>query len=485
LKTTPMSHQVIGREKLADHPIFMLACEQGTGKTWMLLADAEDRFVTEEIEAVFVLAPKGVHTNWVRREIIAHLEQPHQSAYYLAGGGKRRAAAIANLFKPQEDGRKLRVLTMNIDAINFKEGYQLAEKFLRTFKCVAIVDESSRIKNPNAERTRRAIRLGAYAKIRRVASGTPITNSPIDIFAQFEFLKPGLLGTTSYRAFVAEYAQLLPPDHHLMQSIAKKTRHTPQIVARDYKGKPIWRNLDKLQRLIDPYIYRVLKKDCLDLPEKIYQTFYFELSASQRRVYDRMQEEMQLEIIEGKIDTFNALTKLGKLRQITSGFVMTAAGTHLMHDNPRMDALIELLQDVEGQFIVWAVYREEIAQIAAAFAANGIEAVEYHGGVSNSHREYAVDAFQKGEVRAFIGQPHSGGIGLTLTAATTAIYYSNDFSLEARLQSEDRCHRIGTTEHVVYIDLVAADTIDEQIATSLQRKQDVASTILDGVRNER
>jgi SNF2 family DNA or RNA helicase len=477
MKTTPMMHQLTGTARLASNDKFLLACEQGTGKTWMLLADAEQRFLRNEIDAVFVLAPKGVHTNWVRREIPAHLGVPFMAANYLAGGGKKRAAAIERLFQP-DDERTLRILTMNIEAINFKEGYSLAARFLKTFRCAMVIDESSRIKNPSAERTKRAIRLGELASVKRIATGTPITNSPVDAFAQFEFLAPGLLGTTSYRAFVAEYAHILPPTHPLMTRIAAKARFAPQIVAKDRNGAPMWRNLDKLNGIMSPLMFRVLKSECLDLPEKIYQTQFFELTPAQRALYTRADEEMNLEMADGNIDTFTALTKLGKLRQITSGFVIHEGVPRLIDDNPRLEALMELIDGLEGQFIIWAHYVEEISHISAALAAANINFVEYHGSVGTKAREAAVDSFQKGEAIAFVGQPQSGGIGLTLTAATTVIYYSNDFSLEQRLQSEDRAHRIGTTEHVVYIDIAAADTIDEQIATALQMKQDVAATIL-------
>jgi SNF2 family DNA or RNA helicase len=131
---------------------------------------------------------------------------------------------------------------------------------------------------------------------------------------------------------------------------------------------------------------------------------------------------------------------------------------------------------------VWARFKEDLRAIAQAFADEGMKVVEYHGDVNDRMREIAVDTFQNGDADVFVGQPQSGGIGLTLTAAETVIYYSNDFNLETRLQSEDRAHRIGTRRNVVYVDLIATDTIDESIALALQRKSDLAAAVLGDIR---
>lgn len=391
-----------------------------------------------------------------------------------------------------EPGEKLAVLAMNIDGINTPHGYSFAAKFLKHFRTMMVIDESQRIKNIDAKRTAKAIKLGKLAASRRIASGTLIADrGPLDTFAQFEFLAPGagLLGTNSYRAFAAEYAELLKADHPVMQEIKRRAdrrkpgmgKHTnPPLIKKDELGRPIYRNLEKLQRLMSPYTFRVLKRDCLDLPEKIYQTQYFDLTPAQQRVYEHIKENKRYMRDDGEIDAFTALTVLNKLRQVTSGFIMVEGeATELKESGPRLDALEEVVQDTDGKVIVWASFREEIRQIAERLAAYGC--VQYHGGVGPKDREAAIEAFQEGEARVFIANPAAGGVGLTLTAANTAIYYSCSFSLEDRLQSEDRCHRIGTHEPVVYIDLVARDTVDERIAAALQAKEGVATQILEGL----
>lgn len=217
------------------------------------------------------------------------------------------------------------------------------------------------------------------------------------------------------------------------------------------------------------------------MPEKIYKQHPFEMTAEQSRAYEMLSEQLRVRLEDGEEAVVSALASLVKLQQITSGFVIPPGGgdpIYVGEKSPRLAALVELVEDLNGQFIVWARFREELSHIAAALRKAGLRVAEYHGGVNAADREAAVDGFQRGEIDVFVGQPQSGGIGLTLTRAETVIYYSNDFNLETRLQSEDRAHRIGTKHHVVYIDLVAQDTIDEGIARALQRKTDVAANVL-------
>jgi SNF2 family DNA or RNA helicase len=211
---------------------------------------------------------------------------------------------------------------------------------------------------------------------------------------------------------------------------------------------------------------------------------YFDLPPKLRAAYSLMEDELRIELETGELETVHALSKLTRLQQITSGFVtLPGRDTPMIlpaNENPRLKALMQVVPDIQGQFIIWAHFKEELRQIAEAFAEAGITAVEYHGGVGTAARDEAIDDFQKGRVRAFIGQAQAGGTGITLTAAETAVYLSNSFNNGVRVQSEDRCHRIGTRGTVVYIDIAAVDTVDEAITRALQRKSSVAAAILDG-----
>lgn len=490
MKTKPMAHQEAALEKMAGRRAFALFMEQGTGKTWTLLADAERLYSRGEIDALFVVAPKGVHTNWINREIPTHMEGNIIARAWTKGGGQRARRKLEELFQPRDEGGvpPLRVFAINFDALLTKDGWEFAQRFVRSTRAMGVVDESSRIKNPSAKRTLRLHQLRHDLVYARIATGTPITKSPIDVFSQMEWLESGLLGTTSYRAFVAEYSELMSMDDPMMKRLVARNPRAAyaQIVAKDEAtGQPRWRNLEKLQRLLEPHSFRVLKRDCLDLPEKIYKVHPFELTPKQRAVYQHLDDELRI-VIEDEERPVERLAAIVKLQQITSGFVMpprTADNpapelVYIPDANPRLDALEDLLEDVEGSVIIWARFREELAAISRALTKAGITHVQYHGGVGEAEREAAVDDFQRGAARVFLGQPQAGGIGLTLTAAETVIYFSNDFNLETRLQSEDRAHRIGTRRNVVYIDLVAEGTIDEEIARSLQHKESVAAKVL-------
>ena len=510
MKTTGMSQQLEALRRMEGKDGYALFMEQGTGKTWTLLADAEREFESNIISALVVIAPKGVHVNWIRREIPAHLSVPVIGRVWRSGMGKGKRKAMDDLFKwNSPDGTKtLRVLTMNFDALLTKDGFAFVEKFLKTYASHLDIDESSRIKTPTASRTIACMRLRPLARRRRIATGTPITKQPADVFPQMEFLEEGTLGTTSYRAFVAEYADLVPMKqaaetqkklraglpctpvelaalNSVDWAMKKRMERDPrlayaQIPRRDEKGRPVWRNLEKLKALLEPHSYRVLKRDCLDLPEKIYKTHYFSLSPAQEKAYGLMEEELRIELMSGEVEPVHALAALVKLQQITSGFVVPRDRIpfYVGEDNPRLAALVDLLEDIEGKVLIWARFTEEIRAIRETLKEKGYEVVEYHGAVKDADREAAVDAIQTGTARIFLGQAQAGGIGLTLTAAETSIYYSNDFNRETRAQSEDRNHRIGTKNNVVYIDLVAEDTIDESIARSHQAKADMAAEIL-------
>lgn len=528
MKTKPMKHQNKGLTLLMQHDKFYgLGCEQGTGKTWMFLAEAEKRCAAGEIDALVVVAPNGVHTNWTRREAPTHLEIALDSYAWVSGPNQTQQREMERILQPKRIKGDLLLFSINIDAVNTKLGFEYLKSILRTYRCLVVVDESSRIKSLKASRTEAMINLAPFCEIRRIGSGTMMPNGPPDLFSQFEFLSPGagLLGTKSFRAFVTEFAEVEPDTGGVMRHIMTKKFgeakmaelkrdwdklseamqkkvpfmeyaagrlgkrwRPPQIIKKDImNGMPMWKNLDKLQKMIKPHVYRVLKKDCLDLPPKIYQTYSFRLPPKQMALYRLTEDKLRYERDTGEIDTFTALTKIVKLRQIVSNFIMLdGEATKLMEDNSRLDLLREVLEDVDGQFIIWASFNEEIDQIVALLKKMEISCVQYHGRISKKEREVAIDVFQSGQARGFVGNRQAGGIGLTLTNAITTIGYSNDYNAETRWQSEDRNHRIGTKEvveaagakGVLYIDLVAEDTIDERIVVAQQHKEKTASAVL-------
>jgi SNF2 family DNA or RNA helicase len=492
-----MAHQLEGVRRSAGKRYFAYFMEQGTGKSWTLLADAERHYAMGKINALFILAPNGVHTNWVLREIDKHLDCPNIKRAWRAGMSKSKRAKMDDLMTWRAKGaaEPLRILTMAWESIQSKDAFEFALSFMQSTRCMFAWDESQYGKNGKAERTKHAMRLRPHSVARRLLSGSPF-DKPWDIFSQAEFLEEGLLGTSSFRAFCSEYAVLADwknpvtdSDWAMKKQVAKNPRmaHAIIVAKDDTTGLPMYRNLDKLNKLIEPWSYRVLKKDCLDLPEKIYQQVFFDLSTKQRAAYQLMEDEFRIRLEDGSVTPVSALASLVKLQQITSGYVVVPGREDLLYvdeKNPRLEALMTSVEPFAGRkkFIVWARFREEIAAIAARLRKEGLRVVEYHGGISAKDREAAIDELQEGAADAIVMNQQAGGTGLTLTAAAYAIYYSNYYSLLRRIQSEDRNHRIGTEKFakdgVVYIDLIAEDTIDSGIALALQQKADLAATIL-------
>lgn len=480
-KTKPFAHQLEAFNISKDREAYALLFEMGAGKSKPTVDTAAYLYSCGRINSVLLVAPNGVHSKWLREDF--PLSIPDHIEYHGAvweAGNKKAERACEDLFKP---GPHLRVLCMNVEAFSTKRGAEFAKSFLLATDCMMVVDESSRIKNPSAKRTETICKLGDKAKYRRILSGTAVTNSPFDLYGQFMFLDTSILGQ-SYYAFKAEYAEMLPKDSPLVQGIMRKNnlRFAPQMEAKDETGKVKYKNLEKLKALIAPHSMRVEKKDVLDLPEKLYQTRYFKLPASHMKAYVQLRDKLKLDFGGGEKTTImHKLTLLLRLQQLTSGYLPTDSGAMARlypdpKDNPRVELLLDTLEDLNGQTIIWCRFIEEIELIGKLL---GNDAVLYYGAVSNDMRKEAVDMFQAGTKKYFVGNAATGGIGLNLTAAQNVIYYSNTFSYEDRKQSEDRAHRIGQRNDVNYFDFVAEETVDSIIIRALRNKGDVADFMMD------
>ena len=505
-KTTPFKHQLDCLNRFGRKKAFALNSEMGTGKTFIVVNNIADLWEAGEVDAVLVFAPNGVHTNWTNLELPKHMPDwvNWRSAAWDSNAGVTKQRIFDQIFETK-DPKQLRIMTMNWEGLQHKRSFEAAMRFCCSAKRLMIVgDESQHIKNPTSARTKNLFKLRNLSEWRRTMSGTPISQGPFDAFSQYSFLSPRILGTTSYYSFKAEYAEMQPKTLvHINKAGVKTTypnplikkvmeragnNRVPQIVERDDDGLPKYKNLEKLQRLIEPHTFRVLKSECLDLPKKIYKSAFFQLTTAQQKAYDKARDECRL-VYENEETPFTKLTAVTKLAQITSGYFLHPDAdepVRIPGDNPKLELLVDRVRSIIDQgskVIVWARYHVEIADIVAALnKANApgekpIKVVQYHGKVKTDDREIAKNSFQEGEANVFVGQQQAGGTGITLTAASYVIYYSNTFSLTDRLQSEDRAHRIGQTEDVVYLNLLAENTIDVNILNCLTNKKDVADII--------
>ena len=332
-----------------------------------------------------------------------------------------------------------------------------------------LVHNSTRIKTPRAQRTKRILGLGRHAKYRRILTGTPVTQSPFDVYSQFAFLDYGILGFFSYTSFKHNYGRW---EKRFTQRGDKSWEYDELIE---------YIHLDDLRQRLKPYCYRREKAECLDLPPKIYKVMGVDLSLQQRRLYQQVEKEGVLEFDDFRLLTPLQITRLLRCQQITGGFLPTGEQgvARPLRENPKLDLMLELIEDHPGQTIIWARFRAEIAAIAARLkeAYGCDQVVEYHGGVPSNKRPWIIKAFQTGKARFLVGQQASG-VGVDLYAAEIVFYFSNDFSYDHRYQSEDRCHRIGLLHPVLYVDLIANDTMDERIRWVHERARKAAVAVL-------
>ena len=464
-KTKPYAHQLSALEKSWDKDEYAYFMEMGTGKSKVLVDNMAMLYDKGKINAALIIAPKGVYRNWYSQEIPNHLAShiDNKTVIWTATTSKAKDKEYQQLFKIDLD---LHILIMNVEAFSTKKGLEFATKFLNCHKTLMAIDESTTIKTPTAKRTKAILALGGLAKYRRILTGSPVTKSPLDLYTQCEFLNGNLLGFGSYYTFRNRYA--------VMRNANFGGRRVQLIAG--------YQRLDELSKILKPFSDRVLKENCLDLPEKTYIERQVELTDEQKKTYETM-KSAALASLKGKMATApHVLTQLMRLHQITCGHLKSDDGVITNFKHSRIEELIDVIDEMEGKVIIWANYVHDIKEITKALEKEYDEGcvAQYYGEVSTDDRQKAIKDFQdpKSKVRYFVGNTQTGGYGITLTAASNVIYYSNSYDLEKRLQSEDRAHRIGQHKPVTYVDLIAKKTVDEKIIKALRKKINIASTVM-------
>ena len=464
-KTKPFAHQLKALEMSWDKKVFAYFMEMGTGKSKVLIDNMSILYDKGLINGALIIAPKGVYKNWFDSEIPTHMANHIEKTMVLweSTASKTKEKELNTLFKSSYD---LHILIMNVEALSTKKGKQFAEKFLSCHKTLMAIDESTTIKNPGAARTKNIITLGKHVLYKRILTGSPVTKSPLDLFTQCWFLDPWLLDQQSYYSFRNRYA--------LMKKIMVSGRQIEIVVG--------YRNLAELSEKVKPFSHRVLKDDCLDLPPKTYMKRTIQLTEEQSKVYKQM-KEIALATLNGKLTTtHNVITQLMRLHQITCGHFKSDDGQTQKIASNRLDELMDVLSEMEGKAVIWAHYRYDIEVIVEAikkeYGDNSV--VTYYGDTTTEDRQKAIKLIQdpNSPVRFIVGTPQTGGYGITLTGASTMIYYSNGYDLEKRQQSEARIDRIGQEKPMTYIDIIAEGTVDEKIVKALRTKVDIATQVM-------
>tara|TARA_R110000851_G_scaffold86820_2_gene189008 strand:+ start:743 stop:2176 length:1434 start_codon:yes stop_codon:yes gene_type:complete len=464
-KTKPYAHQLKALEMSWDKEVFALFMEMGTGKSKVLIDNVSMLYDKGKINGVVIVAPKGVYKNWHESEIPTHMTDhvEYVSVLWQSNINKKQEIELGKLFKT---GHELHILIVNVEALSTKKGVDFVAKFISCHETLMAIDESTTIKNPDAKRTKNICKLGRQTKYRRILTGSPVTKSPLDLYKQCEFLDPWLLGHPSYYGFRTRYA---------IMKTANFGGRSVQIVIG-------YRNLPELSNKLTGFSYRVLKDDCLDLPPKTFTKRIIQLTDEQQKLYSQMKKNA-LAIMNSKLSTTaTAMTQLMRLQQITCGHFKSDDGAIQEIKNNRITELMDTLDEIQGKVVIWAHWRNDIATIVKhvkeEYGDNSF--VTYFGDTSTEDRQKAIKKMQdpKNSVRFIIGTPQTGGYGITLTGASTMIYYSNGYDLEKRMQSEARIDRIGQKRPMTYIDIMCEKTVDEKIVKALRKKVNIATQVM-------
>ena len=454
-KTKPFEHQRQALIQGAEKRNFAYFMEMGTGKTKVAIDNACWLYQQNKICTVIVIAPNSVYRNWIK-EIKTHSPVSDLNI----------CAHKVDSFR-YKDGH-LNWFLINVEALSHTSGVRVLQEITQNYfsSCMMILDESTTIKNRTAKRSKNICKLGKPIQYKRILTGSPITKSPLDLFTQCAFLSESLLGFKSFFTFRARYA--------VMQQIEMNGR---AVLFPKY-----YTNLNELEEKLKTFSYRVRKHECLDLPEKLYQVRQLNMSIEQNEVYQQLRRNAFAILQDKEVSFANKLTEIIKLHQVCNGYVKSDDGTVTPFDNcAKLKDLMTIIEEGEGKFIIWANYVHNIKTIIQALQKSygNDSVVAIYGEVSTEDRTEAVERFQNDDsCRFFVGNPSTGGYGLTLTNASYVIYFSNSYNLEVRQQSEDRAHRIGQKKNVTYIDLIMRDTIDQLIIGSLKRKIKISAETL-------
>lgn len=457
LKTKPFRHQIAAYNMALNLPATGLLMEQGTGKSLTSIAITGRRFLRGEIQRCLVVAPASVVPVWPK-EFQLHADYPHEVLALEGPVAKRERALLG--WEPAPD-------KLQVAAINYEATWRMEEALAKWSPDMIICDESQRIKTPGAKQSKAMHRLGKRAKYKLILTGTPVTQGPLDFFSQYKFLDPSIFGN-SYYAFRARYA-----------------------VMGGYENRQVvgYKNLAELIKKVHSIAFRVTKEEALDLPPFTDQTLYCELERKAMGIYTQLKKESVAELSQEKILTAtNVLSKLLRLSQLTGGFLGDGEGGIEQVSKAKLSLLEETLDDlVVGagkKIIIFARFLPEIAAIRKLLEKKQVDYEWIAGEVKMEERGEAVRRFQEDEgCKVFVAQIQTAGLGITLTAADTAIFYSLDYSFANYDQARARLHRIGQRNSVTYIHLVARGTVDEKVLKALQKKKSVADEVVDNWRD--
>lgn len=434
--------------------------EMGCGKTLTTIAVAGALYNLGKIDRVLVVAPTSVCSVWPH-DLNQFATFPWE-ARVLLGDKKKRLKVLNEL--ENWPFKALRIAVINYESTH-REGIFEA---LAAYKPDLIVcDESQRIKNPSAAQSKALHKLGDAAPFRMILSGTPVQNNAVDLYSQYRFLDPAVYGANFY-AFKNRYCIMGGYGQH-------------QIVG--------YRNMDELVEKEHSVAYRVTKEECLDLPQQTFINRYVQFTDAEQAIYEQLRKSSFLELETGEnVTATTILTMYLRLMQLTGGFLTADESTRPKQVNTaKLDALADIVDDyvvdAGKKLVIFARFRAEIAAIENLLRLRKIQYGSIYGDVPMEERGKIVEDFQTNpDTKVFVAQIQTAGLGITLHAASTAVFYSYDYNYANYAQALARIHRIGQRLPVTYIHLVVDGSIDEKILAALENKEDMAKTVVDSWR---
>lgn len=489
-KTKPRKHQETGANKAYGKNEFALFMDRGTGKSKLAIDLATALRMEGKIQAVMVIVRRSLRLNWVgydhgdgtgqKEGFIGHC--PIECSFHLPNGGDESAKKVYGGWLGED--HDFPVLIMSTESFSQGGAVTIAKSFLQShIKVMVIVDESHDFGNHDSIRSKALHDLGLMAEYKLVLTGTPIMTGPMNLYSQFEFLNPNIIGIGDYYAFRNRYA--------VMGGFPNpKTGKPTQIIG--------YQNMDELAALLAPYVYEVRKSEVLDLPPKVFERRALQMTPEQKELYKKIKREKKYVHDGSDVDISNTLELALRLHQICGGFISrtvsemvdgkngpkvkkTTTWTQIIppERNPKMMELLDIAADGDQSMIIWAAYKPEIemivGQLRNKFPSDIV--VEMHGGISDEDREKNKILFQSKKARFLVGSTQAGGTGHTLTAAEIVYYWNNTEKMIDREQSEDRAHRDGLNHSVLYIDAMMENTVDGTIRDSIDAKMDLAEYI--------
>lgn len=443
----------------------------GVGKTKLALDISADKFLRDEIDGVAVVCLKGLMRQWIHRAISEHLSDavPRKAHVW-----KPTTKVPADVMQQRLDERYMRVMAFNIEAFqrpNSKAAAALIE-FLRSGRIMLVFDESTRIKNYKAERTKQFLAIRHLAAARMILTGTPVTKGLEDFFTQYQFLDPDIIGLSNYFAFRGRYCNTQPiPGRNVDRRAVRITGY---------------RNQEELIRKIAPVSF-MIPESVLGLPEKRYERVEVEMTPEQDRVYRMLRDQLVEDLMAHRIESpMYAMVRLLRMQQVLCGrYYEMVEDEHEMQravprrlPNNRPEVLANLLEQHDGQALIWVRFKDDIDDIVDAISGLGRLGI-YEGDTPQAERDRQVATFRAGEIDYMILNKATGSTGVDgLQCASLSIYYSNSFNREHRWQSEGRIYRMGQQHSTCFVDLICPGTVDTKILRAYKETQDLAMMVM-------